>query len=934
MGTHSRDLWRRAEAIFHTAVDLDSEQVGPFLEQSCGSDENLRRAVSNLLEADRESAEWLSPRLVVPNEFLADKENKASHEEQFGALEIVGCIGKGGMSQVYLANRVEAGVSQQVAVKVIDAPSRPSRLRSFHREQRILALLEHPNIARFLGCGVTQQDRPYVIMEYVEGATLTEYCDRRRLPLSDRVKLFEKVCSAVEHAHRNLVIHCDLKPGNILVNDDGEPKLLDFGIARLLDVATDSADPATTATLERFLTPAYASPEQTAGGPISVATDVYSLGVILYELLTGRLPLEQSGSHSQRAVLAKQQEPEAPSARWPSPPAANLSSATNLKEAAVARGASVRKLRQQLRGDLDTISLACLQPTPQHRYGSVEELRHDLTHFSAGLPISARPASASYRLGKFIRRHLAATALAAVAVVALFALVVSTLSSSRRLASERDTAQRAQKQAEQVTQFLTDAFRSADSTESVDLGIPAGEQATVRQVLDYSAGRIHQEFQQQPLLQASLLQTVGSVYASLGLTKDALPLLRQSLSLRSPRLPEDHPDLATSLNALGVALSRAGEMAEAETTFRQALEICRRQPEAQEATILSLSGLGDLLLEKGHYLEAEELFREELDLLLAMGRASSRQVGLARTNLGGALWLQGDLVAAEPVLRKALRDLEAIAGDQHPNTADALHYLAFVKAQAGETEAAGPLFRRALEIRRNTQGEDHPDTLTSLASLGEFLYSAGDYAAAESILREVVDLDRKIRGSEHPDLVIDLNSLGISLLEQGRHQEAAIYVRQALELSEKIWGEDSVNVAAYRHSLAAVLFHGGQYEAPETLLRQALLLRQAHLGVDHRLTASTSLQLAILLMESGREEEALPLASRAEQIFSSTQSSATQRAYASGTLGAALAKTGDPNQGLPLLRSSLAIFEQKKGPEFRTSRRLRRWLEELSTSVN
>lgn len=935
---YSPSLWRRAEAIFDAAVDRSPEQMAAFLDHSCGSDQKLRQAVEDLLEIDGEEASVPFPSRQAsrqsPGQTLGGPPPEPLPEESFGSLELLRSIGQGGMSQVYLANRLQGGVRQRVAVKVIDAPSRPSQLRLFRREQRILALLEHPNIARFLGCGVTEQNRPYVIMEYVEGATITEYCDLRRLSISQRVRLLEKVCGAVEHAHRNLVIHCDLKPGNVLVDDDGEPKLLDFGVARLLDAATEPAHHHPTATLERFLTPAYASPEQAAGGPISVATDVYSLGVILYQLLTNHLPFSPGvGNRTAAAASGASQRPAAPPSSHGISLFPKSASDPAIEAIAEARDTTPRRLTQKLRGDLDTITLTCLERDPTQRYGSVEELRHDLARFSEGLPISARPANTLYRLGKFVGRNKAVTSLAVLAFVALLALVISTQINSLRLASERNTAQRAQRQAEQVTRFLTDALRSVDSTEKVDLGIPAGEQATVRQVLDYSARRVHREFQHQPRLQADLLRTVGAVYTSLGLTKDALPLLQQSLELHRHGLPQDDPELVSVLTALGEAQARGGDVVDAEDTFRQALEIGRRLPRATDTTVETLSGLGDLLLEKGHYEEAESLFREELEGRRLLGQAGSRKVGITRSNLGGALWLQGDLAAAEPVLRAALENLERSAGEEHPNTADALHYLAYVKAQAGDTDAAGPLFRRALEIRRKTQGNEHPDTLTSLASLGEFLYSAGDYGSAESILRQVVDLDRRIRGESHQDLVIDLNSLGISILEQTRPREAEVYVRQALELAGRIWGEDSLNTTAYRHSLAIVLEEAKQYQEAEALLRRALQQRQQQLGPDHRLTASTSVQLAAVLLEGGQEQEALVLAKKALEVYSSNQSSPTQLALARGTLGACLKRLGDQSQGIEWLTTSLTLFEKEKGVGFRTTRRLRRWLEEGMSPV-
>jgi eukaryotic-like serine/threonine-protein kinase len=802
------ELWSRAALLFEQALDQPPDRRTEFLRHASGGDEELRSAVASLLAFDDEAA--AAPPLPAP---------PAEESPQVGPYRLVQLLGEGGMGSVWLGERSGDEIRQRVAVKLLSRAGHPALLRLFRRERQILARLEHPNIARFVDGGATPEGIPYAVLEYVQGMPITEFCDARRLGVRPRLELFLKVCGAVQYAHQNLVVHRDLKPRNILVTDEGEPKLLDFGIARPLEPRT------ATVTLERFLTPAYASPEQLAGRPVSTAADLYSLGVILCELLTGALP--------DRDALPLPSELATASRAGLAPPEAR----------AALRGTTPRRLRRRLRGDLDQIVAQCLQAEPGNRYATVERLAEDLRNHLLGLPVRARPPHLAYRVRKFVRRHAAGVVAAAVLALALAGGLVQSILHSRDLERERDLARQAEQEAEQVTQFLTDAFHLADPYQRADVGRKTPGEVTVREVLDHSARRVARDFADQPAVRARLMQRLGLVYNDLGFPDQAIPLLRQSLATLRQLHGSDSSNLGEGMIALAYALTAAGRLDEAEPLLHEALAAARKRSPDSWTAAEALTVLGMLYSSRGDLAAAAPALEEAL-ALTHRHQPGSRSAAIVAIELGEVLIGRGELEAAERHLREGMSILRRVAGEEHPDIATALNHLAVIEEKRGHSRAAERLLRRALEMWRRVQGPDHPGTIESQKRLGVFLTDQGDLAAAEALFRDAIA--RALRKDpKGPDAAIVRVLLADVLARSGRAHEGAVLAEQAIP-ALRAFSAQSWRVATARSVLGDCLARQGRFAEAEALLLESLPILEDALGPDARNVRLTRERIARL----------------------------------------------------------------------------------------
>ena len=555
----SQERWQRAKEIFHEALERDPEERRVFLAEACAGDGSLRSQVESLLASDAERLPWLdAPVFEAAAEMLTSDPGEGLARQRIGPYELIREIGRGGMGAVYLAKRADDEFQQQVAVKLLKrGMDSDDILRRFRQERQILASLDHPHIARLLDGGVTADGAPYFIMEHIEGVPLAAYCDQHRLGVPDRLGLFRAVCSAVHYAHGHLVVHCDLKPGNILVTVGGVPKLLDFGVAKLLGSEHVPRLTATTAPGLNLMTPEYASPEQVRGERVTTASDVYSLGVVLYELLTGQPPYRfESRTPREIERIICEDEPVSPSTAVREQ--ARTGRRTVGRPAGDARAGTLRELRRDLAGDLDNIVLMAMHKDPGRRYGSVEQLSEDLRRHLESLPVIARKDTWRYRAGKFIRRHRVATSAAALVALSLMAGIVATTWQAREARAQREKARVQQVAAEQVADFLARLLREADPFGA------KGETVTVRHLLDEGAKQIDRGLRDQPEVRARMMDTIGVAYVNLGLYGEALPLLEGALEIRRRLLAEEAPEVAESLNNLGWLLRKKGDVKAAE----------------------------------------------------------------------------------------------------------------------------------------------------------------------------------------------------------------------------------------------------------------------------------------------------------------------------------------------------------------------------------
>jgi len=825
--------WDRLQSLFDVAVSLPPAERDAYLSSECGPDTALRQQIESLIAASAHASAALGGAV---SEAARGLTAAAAPGQRVGPWELIREIGHGGMGAVFLAHRADGEYQAQVAIKLIGGVRTAEHLRRFRIERQILAGLEHPNIAHLVGGGSTDEGVPWVAMELVDGVPIDRYCDEHDLGVPARLRLFLDVCEAVAYAHRNLVVHRDIKPGNILVTAQGAPKLLDFGIAKLLDPA--AADPHETGTAMRLLTPAFASPEQLRAQPVTIASDVYALGVVLYRLLAGVMPYDVTGrSLLEIERLVCETDPPRPSAATES-----------------------ARLRRALRGDLDTIVMTALQKDPSRRYETVERFADDLRRHLGGLPVRARGDDWAYRARKFTVRHRWGVGVAAAAVLLLGGFTSTLSVQNQRLEQERDAATSARASAEQVSAFLAGIFRVSDPA------LARGDTVTARQLLDRGARRVEEELRDQPAVQAGMMRLIGEVYRGLGLQSDARPLLERALAQHRALHGEEHLEVATSKLALAGSLQDLGDVDAAEPLYRDALATRIRllgpeHPDVAEA----YSQLAYLLESNGDIEEAERMFRIALAQDRRFFAADDPRVASALVKLGRLLRAHDGIDEAEPMLREALGILHTTHGEDHPDVADAMRNLAALLRDKGEYAEADSLYRLTIEIRRRVLGERHPELAITINSYALLLDRMGETERAAAAFREFLALAEANHEGPHPDLAAGHHNLASALRDLGQYDQALEHFRRSIAIGEQVLDADHPNLAHPRMGVASVLIAQGLWAEAVPWLREALALRQA-LPRDHRYRAETLGDLGEALTQLGRYAEAEPHLGEAYRI--------------------------------------------------------------------
>jgi eukaryotic-like serine/threonine-protein kinase len=747
-----------------------------------------------------------------------------------GPYRLVKLLGEGGMGQVWLAEQT-VPVRRKVALKLIKGGRYDqSVILRFESERQSLAIMDHPAIAKVFDAGTTADGQPFFVMEFVPGSPITQYCDQKRLNTRERLELFIKVCDGVQHAHQKALIHRDLKPGNILVNEvDGKaaPHIIDFGIAKATEKQPDGE---TLVTQVGMLigTPGYMAPEQTNSNiqDIDTRADVYALGVILYELLTGCLPfdLKQWQKQPLHEVLRQIREDDPPR------PSTKLTTETKTAtESAGMRQAEPRQLVSLLEGDLDWITMKALEKDRERRYDSPTSLAADITRYLTDEPVLATPPSFSYRAGKFVKRHRAAVLAAATVFFMLIALAVSMTVQAVRIARERDRANREAAAAKNVSDFLIGLFKVSDPSQA------RGNTITAREILDQGANQIETKLTGQPVVQAQLLVTIGTVYETLGLYPQAQKLQEKSLELRRRVLGPQHPDTLGAMNELGHTLRVEGQLTEAEKLLRQTLESDRRVlgPENPE-TLLCMNELANTLRDQGRLAESEKLRVETLAVQRRVLGPEHPDTLRSMNNLADTLGEEGRLPEAEQLLREALELRRRVLGPDHPETLRTAYNLAGYLGYDNHLEEAEKLQRETLDLRRRVLGDAHPDTLATMDSLANILQLETHYAEAEKLRRTVLEVQRSVLGPEHPSTLFTMSEMANTLSVEGHYKEADTLLREALAIQSRVLGPDHPDAAGTKYNLACNAALGGHRKEAFALLQDAL---------DHGLSPITSLHM-------------------------------------------------------------------------------------------
>jgi len=791
--------WEKIRELFDAALERKPEDRADFLRQACGSEVSLREEVESLLSAYARSDDLSRPGMPIT----------ASHEHQpdecIGPYRLIRKIGEGGMGQVWLAEQSEP-IRRQVALKLIRSGAfDDALLRRFQAERQSLALMDHPAIAKVFDAGATPQGQPYFVMEYVPGEPITKYSDRKKLSIPERLELFVKVCEGVQHAHQKAVIHRDLKPANILVVEvDGKPvpRLIDFGLAKAVAESPFAGESVFTGVWGIAGTPGYIAPEQAAGSDIDTRTDVYSLGVVLYELLTGSIPFDTEKWRKQTLEETlrqlREQDPPRPSTRL----ATDKQLATS---AAPLRATEPRQLPGQLRGDLDSITMKALEKDRERRYASPSELAADIERHLHHEPVLARQASVGYRAQKYVRRHRLAVAVAAALIVLLTAFAVVEAVQLRRTTRERDRANR-------ITDFMTGMFKVSDP------GQARGNQVTAREILDKASSQIETGLASDPEQQSQMMMVMGTVYENLGLYDRAESLYRKASDNRLQRLGPENDETLKSQASLGWILWRRGRLRDSESLLRRVLDARTRRYGSKNADTMAAMGyLGIVLTDEGHPADGESLERQVYDYR-----------------------------------RRTL-------GETNPDTLAAMNHLALALMGQGKWAEAESLDREQREIFRRIEGNDAPHTLMAAENLGIVLYREKRFADAEALDRETLATKRRVLGPDHPETIRTMNTLAAVLTDEGKLEEAEAFAELVVDARTRLLGPDHPLTLSAMSNLAEILTRRGEYPQADQLLTQAHAAQVRVIGPTNPATALSTYNLACLKLREGNRDDALRL---------------------------------------------------------------------------
>ncbi len=931
------ERWQRIGSLFERALDLPTGERAAFLGYECANDPALEREVLALLEADASP----HPDLDDEKSVLLNQQNPLFEEdEQLGPYRLLHPLGEGGMGTVYLAYRED--VDQFAAIKFVrPGILSPQSIARFRYERRILARLSHTHIARFLDTGLTQRGLPYVIMEYVEGEPLDLYCDTHQLTIDDRLRLFQQAGHAVQYAHQNFIVHRDLKPSNILVTQDeaGQPlvKLLDFGIAKLLDEADEQ--PGLTRTGFRIMTPDYAAPEQVKGEPVSAATDVYSLGVVLYELLTGQRPYDltnKTAFEAEQIILETQPEK-------PSQVVSQETTSTN----PATRGTTTPNWQRTLQGDLDVICLKALRKDTERRYASAEAFVDDVKRYLAGLPVTAQPDRMGYRVSKFVKRNMALVSASVLIAVLILGYATTAVVQANRIAAQAEVIASERDKAEEISAFLMGLFEASNPNEAL------GDTLSALELLEQG----HQQIaflSDQPAVQLRMLEVIADVYIesaqyeeadslievglSLVNTNESPPLAEASLlhrrasilreerqlgeadsviarvlSTRRALLPPDDPDLASSLSVAGSVARYLEEYERAETFFREALAIFQKREDVDKIAS-TLNSLGGLYQTQSRFEDAETYFREGLEIRREHLGSRHPHTAISINNVATALRSQTRFEEAEALYREAIGILRTIYGDRHPRVAYALNNLGGVIKEQARYDDARPFYEEAIQIFTEIHSEQHPATLNAMNNLAVLLIIQGtNLMEADSVYRNLLFHAGQLLPADHSFIGTLKNNLGFVQQDLNRWDEALRLHAEVYALRSEKYGHENPSTLLSLSNVGYANFRLQRFDTAETQMRQFIeQVDSTMLDImkQHALAHQT---LALILLSQGDLKSAETAALEAvRQTEAQYEPDHHWMNYAYALQGVVYCAQGRITEGRALIQANEAVVRENR----------------------
>ncbi|MEX0662488.1 MAG: serine/threonine-protein kinase [Balneolaceae bacterium] len=810
--------WQEVETIIDDVLDLPHHQRKNHIKEKCGSNEVLKNTVTQLLESIFASEGWLEELKEHKYDFYDDSNEIKAHTEDFdfkghkvGAYTIRKKIGQGGMGIVYRGERADGDFEHTVAIKLIrTGMDTPENIRLFNRERNILAGLNHPGIAKLFDGGVIQNGAPYLVMEYVEGTPIVQYCDEKKLTIDERINLFLNVLEAVRHAHENLIIHHDLKPDNIFITEEGQVKILDFGIAKLLDTGVEHSDNLTL-TRARILTPKYASPEQIRQESVTTATDMYALGIILHQLLTGLHPYNlQNKSVYETEQTVLNTEPRLPSYR--------LSSTEGSEVIAEKRSEKPLSLIRHLRGDLDAIQLKGIEKNPTQRYRTARELTNELEKYRSALPVSARNSTFGYRFNKFLSRNRVA-----LSIVGLFILITTLFLfyHTNQISKERDQAEFQAQKATSVQSFLVDIFRynnpNADEY--------AGKDLTAQELLQTGLANVEDDLQHQPETQIGIMTSIGEALRNLDELDEAEQAMQKAIEKSETHFGTNDLRTASIYTSLALLKRDAGEYEESDELIREAIEI------NETSTDTALKQLANKYS------------------ILAYNQAHQSQFDKSEE-----LFLYADS------LYIASEDSNSV---ERYNT---LSNYAEVKSRMGKHNEALEFNKKALDFYRELYGHDHLNIATTLNKMGKNHHHLGNHSEADQYYRQSLEIKLKLMDEDNTAVASTYQSMAINLRVMGHYKKAEEYALKDLEIMQQVYDEDNIRIVFSLNIVALTKQDLEEYEEAEQIYKKIIAIQEAYYDEENTQLAATIYNLASLYQITKRYEEAYPMYERVVSI--------------------------------------------------------------------
>jgi serine/threonine-protein kinase len=895
---------QRIQELFDEARALNAGELNGWLAERCGDDFALQDEILGLLAGATQGSAAFDQRVDHAIAGTWAEVEDVPPGRLIGRYRVLRTLGRGGMGAVYLAERADEQFQQQVAVKLIDGLVPAGALaRRFRAERQILANLNHPNIARLLDGGAGEDGVPYLAMEYIDGIRLDRYCDENGLDVRRRLRLFQQVCAAVQYAHQHLVVHRDIKPSNILVTAEGSPKLLDFGIAKLLDEERTGEVDDLTRLHERIWTPGYASPEQMRGERIGTVSDVYSLGVLLYYLLTGMHPYALSGRDAGEYLhLVETLDPPRPSAAIDkSSPAA-------------------RTLARSLAGDLDNIVLRAMHRVPERRYPSAAALAEDVQRYLDERPVEARPDGWAYRIGKFARRNAAALAATSVVLVSIVALVTFY---TARLTAERDVAERERAVSASVSQFMRDVFRVASPSAA------RGNSVTVREVLDAAVKRIDTDLHTEPRLRTQLLVSMGQAYNGLGLWDQASQLLERAVEQERKSFGDSHLELAEALTALATANHNANRFDVGLEQYREALKIreaLRRMRDADAAKLLS--AIAGSLRAQQHFDQSLEYSARAEAIARALHPAQPRVLGEALQGYAMTYLLIGEHVRAERLARDSLALLHDAVNDNYDAYATSVYALAESLRRQYKLAESAKLQHELLSAQIDRLGADATLVARTWNNISHVMRASGKYQESQDALLHSISIYAKDPKENAFDLAVSYHNLGGLQNEAGKPSEALPWLQRALEIRQQISGPRSAQVVSTLLEMTAARRQLRDMQGAAATFAQAESIARETIPPTDKRYAQISLEGARLAL--ARKDPAAAITAARAALARIDEQDPGRMATIQCVLAEALARTGAVGEARELLNKALGTRRRIMPPEHRMIADAERQLRELS----